>query len=210
MTISLCMIVKNEEKLLNNFLRKINPFVDEIIIVDTGSKDKTKEISKKFTKNVYDFKWNNDFSKARNFSISKTTKKWILIMDIDEKVSYKDLKKLKDLTKTKEKSILGYRFIQKTKINGKTYIRGICRLFKNDKRIKFIYNVHETVKPNIEKLRGKIGKTGIIIIHKPKNIKNKSKYYLKLLKHKLEKHPNSSAKKEIMLEKEVLNAPGKI
>ena len=81
-TISLCMIVKDEEKILERHLKHIKDHVDEIIIVDTGSKDKTVEIAKKYTNKVYHFKWCDDFSKARNFSLSKATKDWVL--DADE------------------------------------------------------------------------------------------------------------------------------
>ena len=59
--------VKNEEKSLKKCLSKVAPFVDEIIIADTGSKDNTKDIALEFTDKIYDFKWCNDFSKARNY-----------------------------------------------------------------------------------------------------------------------------------------------
>lgn len=82
--LSLCMIVKNECKNLRSCLSKIVDFVDEIIIVDTGSTDSTKNIASEFTDKIYDFKWCNDFSKARNFSISKASNNWILVLDADE------------------------------------------------------------------------------------------------------------------------------
>ena len=70
--ISIAMIVKDEEKILENTLKalKDNEFND-IVIVDTGSTDKTKEIAKKYTNKVYDYKWDNDFSRARNYSLEK-------------------------------------------------------------------------------------------------------------------------------------------
>ncbi|AKA70290.1 glycosyltransferase [Clostridium scatologenes] len=85
--LSLCMIVKNEEKSLKKCLSKVASFVDEIIIVDTGSIDDTKDIALEFTDKVYDFKWCNDFSKARNYSISKAAGEWILVLDADEIVN---------------------------------------------------------------------------------------------------------------------------
>ncbi|AGY77288.1 glycosyltransferase [Clostridium autoethanogenum] len=85
--LTLCMIVKNEEENLKNCLSKIANFVDEIVIVDTGSKDSTKSIALEFTDKIYDFKWCSDFSKARNFSISKALNDWILILDADEFVT---------------------------------------------------------------------------------------------------------------------------
>ena len=83
--ISIAMIVKNEEKILDNTLRalKDNEFND-IVIVDTGSTDKTKEIAKKYTNKVYDYKWDNDFSRARNYSLTKTDNDLVLIVDADE------------------------------------------------------------------------------------------------------------------------------
>ena len=78
-TISLCMIVKNEEKVLARCLDSIADLMDEIIIVDTGSSDNTKEIAKKYTDKIYDFAWIDDFSAARNYSFSKATKELSLI-----------------------------------------------------------------------------------------------------------------------------------
>ncbi|WPC41068.1 glycosyltransferase [Clostridium sp. JS66] len=82
--ITLCMIVKNEEINLRKSLKAVYPFIDEIIVVDTGSTDKTKDIAKGFTDKVYDFEWCNDFAKARNFAISKASNDWILVLDADE------------------------------------------------------------------------------------------------------------------------------
>lgn len=82
--ISLCMIVKNEENNLRKCLSSISNYVDEIIIIDTGSTDNTKEIARKFTDKIFDYNWDNDFAKARNFSISKAKNDWILVLDADE------------------------------------------------------------------------------------------------------------------------------
>ena len=72
-TITLCMIVKNEEKVLERCLESIRDLMDEIIIVDTGSTDRTKEIAAKYTDQIFDFEWINDFSAARNFAFSRAT-----------------------------------------------------------------------------------------------------------------------------------------
>lgn len=82
--LSLCMIVKNEEKNIKSCLPKVSTLVDEIIIVDTGSMDNTKKIASEFTDKIYNFKWCNDFSKARNFSISKASNDWVVVLDADE------------------------------------------------------------------------------------------------------------------------------
>lgn len=82
--ISCAMIVKNSADTLERCLNSIKDSVDEIIIVDTGSTDETIEIAKRYTSQLYDFKWVNDFSAARNFSLSKCSGDWILVIDSDE------------------------------------------------------------------------------------------------------------------------------
>ncbi len=85
-TISACMIVKNEEKLLPQCLESIKDFVDKIIIVDTGSTDRTIEIAKSYGAKIFHHPWENDFSKHRNQSISYATGDWIFVLDGDEEV----------------------------------------------------------------------------------------------------------------------------
>lgn len=84
--ISLVMIVKNEEANLQRCLESVQTIVDEIVIVDTGSEDRTKEIAKGFNANIYDFEWCNDFSAARNYALSKAKGEWRLVLDADEYV----------------------------------------------------------------------------------------------------------------------------
>lgn len=78
------MIVKNEAAHLEQCLQSVYNYVDEIVIVDTGSIDLTKEIAFKFTDKIIDFLWCDDFSSARNFSLSKATNDWVLVLDADE------------------------------------------------------------------------------------------------------------------------------
>lgn len=98
-TISTCMIVKNEEQLLSRCLDCIKSFSDEIIIVDTGSTDRTKEIAAQYTGHIYDFPWINDFAAARNFSFSKATMEYIYIADADEVIDADNIKQIQDLKK---------------------------------------------------------------------------------------------------------------
>lgn len=85
LTLGVCMIVKNEEEMLPGCLDSIKG-VDEIVIVDTGSADKTIEIAKKYTTDLHFYKWHDDFSAARNYAISKCTADWLLIIDADERL----------------------------------------------------------------------------------------------------------------------------
>ena len=87
MTISVCMIVKNEELNLSGCLDCLTSIADEIIIVDTGSTDRTKEIALQYTNKVYDFEWIDDFSAARNFAFSKASMDYIYSADADERLN---------------------------------------------------------------------------------------------------------------------------
>jgi glycosyltransferase involved in cell wall biosynthesis len=99
-TISLCMIVKNEEDTLGRCLKSVKDIVDEIIIVDTGSSDRTKEVAGSFTSKIYDFKWIDDFSAARNYSCSKATMDYIMWLDADDVILEEDALKIQQLKVT--------------------------------------------------------------------------------------------------------------
>lgn len=92
--VSVCIIARNEENKIARCLESLLPFSFEIIVVDTGSTDRTKEVASKYTKSIYDFTWTDDFSEARNFSISKASYDWIFMIDCDEAVKSLDLEEL--------------------------------------------------------------------------------------------------------------------
>lgn len=83
-SISLCMIVKNEEDVLARCLNSVQDLVEEIVIVDTGSTDRTRQIALEYTQHVYDFAWQDDFALARNFSFSKATMEYCMWLDADD------------------------------------------------------------------------------------------------------------------------------
>ena len=84
MKISACFITKDEEKNIEQCLKSIEGIVDEIIVVDTGSRDSTINLANKYTNKIYFYQWNNDFSGARNFAIGKVKGDYILFLDADE------------------------------------------------------------------------------------------------------------------------------
>lgn len=96
-TISVCMIVKDEESVLARCLDSLKEIADEIIIVDTGSTDKTKKIATGYTDKIYDYKWENDFAAARNFSFSKATGQYIYQADADEVIDEENRRKFMQL-----------------------------------------------------------------------------------------------------------------
>ena len=85
-SLSLCMIVKDEEEMLPDCLKSVKEWVDEMIIVDTGSTDKTIDIAGSFDAKVLNFEWVNDFSAARNFALSHVTSDYVLVLDADERL----------------------------------------------------------------------------------------------------------------------------
>lgn len=99
-TISLCMIVKNEERVLARCLDSVADLMDEIVIVDTGSTDRTKEIAARYTDLIYDFVWTDDFSAARNFAFSKAHMDYIYSADADEVLDEENRKRYRLLKET--------------------------------------------------------------------------------------------------------------
>lgn len=104
-TISLCMIVKNEEEVLGRCLESVKDVVDEMNIIDTGSIDKTVEIAREYTERVYTFAWTGKFKDARNESFKYATKDYVLYLDADDILLKEDQEKLKDLKKTLDPTV---------------------------------------------------------------------------------------------------------
>lgn len=165
-TISLCMITKNEEKNLRTCLESVKDYVDEIIIVDTGSSDKTIDIAKEYTSNVYTHTWSYDFSEARNKSLEKATKDWILFLDADEKLPISECIKLKETINNTEAEGLFLRLenIVENKSLGDAVV---LRAFKNNPLYRFKNKLHEQIIFSIEENSGydKIQPTNIRILH---------------------------------------------
>ena len=84
--LSVCMIVKNEEQNIKRCLESVKDIAYQIIVVDTGSTDKTKELAKSYNVELYEYKWDNNFSNARNESLKYATGDWVLFLDADEEL----------------------------------------------------------------------------------------------------------------------------
>ena len=104
-TVSLCMIIKDEEAVLARCLESVRDCVDEIIIVDTGSSDESKKIAAGFTDKIYDFKWIDDFSAARNYSFSKGSMDDLMWLDADDVLLPGDAQKLRELKNSLPKDV---------------------------------------------------------------------------------------------------------
>lgn len=147
-TISLCLIVKNEEQNLDHCLSSIEGIPDEIIIVDTGSTDRTKEIAAKWTQHIYDFEWIDDFSAARNESFKYATKDYILWLDADDILTPEDKVKLEHLKNTLTEEVdavsMNYEIPQD---NSRKFISNTTRLRLLKRTKGFIWKgiVHEDI-----------------------------------------------------------------
>jgi tetratricopeptide (TPR) repeat protein len=145
-TLSLCMIVKDEEKFLPTCLESIKDHVDEIIIVDTGSTDRTVEVATKYNAKVYHHPWENSFSKARNYSLSYATCDWVLILDADEEVEKEDACKLREVIKDNEVNVINLPVFYKPKGGKNLSVSSSERIFKNYLGIHYEGIVHNSLK----------------------------------------------------------------
>ncbi len=149
-TISLCMIVKNEADTLARCLDSAKEIADEIIIADTGSTDQTKEIAAAYTDRIYDFKWIGDFSAARNFAFSKGTKDYLLWLDADDVILEEDRARFLTLKQTLDPAVdivmMPYHagFDESGRLT-LSYDRE--RLLKNHRGYYWVDRVHEYIPP---------------------------------------------------------------
>ncbi len=145
-TISLCMIVKNEEKLLARCLHTASSLVDEIVVVDTGSTDRTREIAEQFTPLIYDFEWVDDFAAARNYAFSLATKEYILWLDADDILKDEDQKKLKALKESlpaSTDSVSMLYHLSEDEYGNVTFSMRRNRLVRRSMNFRWIGAVHE-------------------------------------------------------------------
>lgn len=165
-SVSLCMIVKNEEEVLGRGLESVKEFADEIVIVDTGSVDGTKEVAGKFTDRIYDFCWRDDFSAARNYALELGKSDYLMWMDADDVVSEESARKLISLKEELpfETDVVMMPYAVAFDEQGKasfSYYRE--RIVRNSENYRFTGRIHEVIPP-----RGKIMYVDIPIEHRKK------------------------------------------
>jgi FkbM family methyltransferase len=213
-SISLCMIVKNEERHLAKCLLSVKPIVQEMIVVDTGSTDRTRDIATALGASLYDFPWTSDFSAARNFSLSKASGDWILVMDADEVLSDQDYGFFEELLRNPAPASIAYVLntrnyttvvgLEGWSPNDDRYSRESAgcgwvpsakvRLFPRDESIRFENPVHEIVEPSILK-KGLTVKSCDVPVHHygrldQEKLLTKHEHYYALGKKKLEAKGN--------------------
>ena len=169
MTISVCMIVKNEEDSLRTCLESLKDIYDELIIVDTGSTDSTKAIAKEYTDKVYDFEWTGSFADARNYSFSKAACDYIYCADADEELDEENIRKfllLKDNIDERIDIVQMYYCNQLENNTIYNFDRELRpKLYKRIRSFNWIEEIHEEVR-----LDPVIYNSDIEIIHRPKSV----------------------------------------
>ena len=168
-TLSLCMIVRDNEDTIGPCLESIRPWVDEIIIVDTGSKDRTPDICREYGARMFEFPWCDDFSAARNESIKHALGKWVFWMDSDDTITEECGCKLKELTAQDHPDhLLG--FIMQVHCPGPegdvsmTAVDHV-KLFRNFPELRFEHRIHEQIIPAIRRRGGEVAWTDLYVVH---------------------------------------------
>lgn len=187
-TVGLSMIVKNAEKDIPYCLSSVKPVVDQIVVVDTGSTDRTKEVAAQYGAQVFSIPWENHYAKARNAAIERMTTDWVLVLDPDEELSPEAASNIRSLLDCDE-TVAGHLFLQRNYMNpgsrwigcqtlhpwtggleraknARFYIdNSTCRLFRRDPQIFYSRRIHEIPDPQIHALGMKILPSNPIIHH---------------------------------------------
>lgn len=202
MKLSACMIAKNEEKVIATCINSYKDIVKEIIVVDTGSTDKTIEIAGSLGAKVYHYTWNNNFAEAKNFALDQAKGDWIIFLDADEYFANDTAKNIVPIIKQLHASFdtIACKMKNIDYANGKmldeiTHIR----IFKRDKNIRYVNSIHEML---INKTKNKNLKAfladekDLLIYHTGYSLTNrgeKSERNLKLLLLEIDKGPEKPA-----------------
>ncbi|MCP2727547.1 tetratricopeptide repeat protein [Limnofasciculus baicalensis] len=165
MKLSLCTIVKNEEKSLPRVLDSVKTLVDEMVIIDTGSTDRTVEIAKDYGARVYYFNWCNDFSVARNYGLQYVKGNWVLVLDADEVLTPEIVPEIKRVI---ECDAVGGRSHRNALLEGSRYLvvnlirrevgasqspySLVSRLFRRHREIRFSRPYHAMVDDSVQSL----------------------------------------------------------
>jgi glycosyltransferase involved in cell wall biosynthesis len=192
------MIARDEERVIGDCLASIKPWVDEIIFVDTGSTDKTVEIAESFGACVYHFPWRDDFSAARNESLSHATGDFILWMDADDTIPEHCGRQLRDLALIADKDTFGY--MMQVHIpaapgeSGFTIVDHV-KLFRNLPGLRFEGRIHEQILEAIHREGGTVERSSLYVIHSgydysPEGQKKKRARDITILEKDLADRPN--------------------
>jgi tetratricopeptide (TPR) repeat protein len=165
-SLSVCMIVRNEARMLPGCLNSLIGIADQIVIIDTGSEDDTAKIACSFGAQVYDFPWGDDFAAARNESIRHASEDWILWIDADERLLLNSIDFLKRSLVPVTRPTIYQIWIRNIQKDGKSYTLSMShRLFSRHPGIKFSGRIHEQVHPSLKAVNGLEKPSEIMLEH---------------------------------------------
>jgi tetratricopeptide (TPR) repeat protein len=150
MKLSLCMIVKDEERVLPKCLGSVKNVVDEMVVLDTGSSDRTPQIAQKFGAKVHQFQWCNDFSAARNAALKYVTGDWILVLDADESLTQKIVPQLREVIHSEEYLLINLLRQEVGAVQSPYSL--VSRLFRNHPQIRFSRPYHALVDDSVTEI----------------------------------------------------------
>jgi GT2 family glycosyltransferase/tetratricopeptide (TPR) repeat protein len=199
--LSLCMIVRDNETTIRPCLESIRPWVDEIVIVDTGSKDRTPEICAEFAPSLHKYPWCDDFSAARNESLKHARGEWIFWMDSDDTISADCGRKLRELADGPHaENVLGYIMQVHCPGPGEEGRQDVTvvdhvKLIRNRPDLRFDGRIHEQLLPAIRQAGGDVAWTDLYVVHSgsdhsPETWQRKLDRDLRILKRELADRPN--------------------
>ena len=166
--LSLCMIVRDNEDTICACLESIYPWVDEIIIVDTGSRDRTISICEQFGARILHFPWCDDFSAARNVSLEPANGDWIFWMDSDDIIHEEQGQQLRAIAYSDHNpETLGY-IVQvhcPSGDDGQMTVVDHVKLIRNSPKLRFEHRIHEQILPSIRRVGGRVEFTNISVVH---------------------------------------------
>jgi glycosyltransferase involved in cell wall biosynthesis/Tfp pilus assembly protein PilF len=165
--VNLTMIVKNEEKNLPDCLTSAADLMTRVVIVDTGSTDRTKEIAAKFGAKVHDFPWCDDFAAARNECLRYTTGDWNIWLDADDRIDEENRQRLRRIFAQLGEERDAYAVKVRSHMDDSKAVRLLdqVRIFPNHPNVRWEYRIHEQILPSVRRNGGNVRWTDITIDH---------------------------------------------
>lgn len=206
--ISLCMMVKNEEKYLEEAILSVLPIVDEIVVVNNNSTDRTVEILKKYNAKIIDYSGEGDFSTPRNIGLRACTGDWILRIDADERINLNSLFQIYDILLHTKKDVQAFLtpvrnyFDNPLKKDANYFISETCRIFRNRKEIFYTKRIHEEIDESLQAISKNenvvISRTSQFITHlgymrDKLELKKKHEGYAKISLEQIKENPKDAS-----------------
>ena len=195
--LSVCMIVRNEEANLASALESVEGLADEIIVVDTGSTDGTRELARSLGASVYEHEWKDDFSEAKNIALEKATGEYVLFLDADEYVSPESRDRVGQALSSGADAYFVRIESAVRSGAGRTFVNLHQRLFRNNIGIRYEGAVHEQVDSSLKRIGARVETSEIVLKHTgyglgPEDLRPKLERNLDILNRVLLEDPDDA------------------